>query len=191
MHVLPRLRLELARRPWIYWLIVGLCALVVWSGITRAASAADAERRQWGQSRTVLVATVDVARGQTLRARRRQYPAAMVPVGAVASLPAAALAAHPIGAGEVIVRSDLAGGADPPADWVVFALPADGAPALLPGDAATVFGDGTRWCDGMVVTFAADRIDVAVPPTCAEHVSAQVAAGTAVLARTGRSSLDP
>ena len=50
-------------------------------------------------------------------------------------------------------------------------------------DTVGVFGQGARWCDGLIVAITSDVVEVAVPPSCAEAVSAQVAVGGVVLAR--------
>ncbi|MEI7546546.1 MAG: hypothetical protein WCK21_00600 [Actinomycetota bacterium] len=185
MHVIPRVRLQLARRPWLYWSFVALCAFAVWSGVTGATSSAAAERDRWGSTRTVLVATGTVHAGQPIRAAPRRYPLAMVPGSAVVSLPVAAVAAHTIEAGEVIVTASVAGEHEVPVDWVVFAVGGNDRPALVAGDVVAVFGDGARWCDGTVTAIADDHTDIAVPPSCADAVSAQVDAEAVVLARAG------
>ena len=185
MHLLPRARLELARRPWLYWLFVGLCAFVVWWGIHSATAAATAERQRWGTSRTVMVATRAAAAGESITAHAADYPLAMVPASAVRSLPAHAEAAHTIAKGEVIVDSSVAGDDAVPGGWAVFAIAHTDVPALLPGDDVAVFADGTRRCDGLVTSVTTERTDVAVPPGCADALSAFVATGSVVLARSG------
>ena len=173
MSVLPRMRLELARRPWLYWLFAGACAALAWASVAGAQSAADHARQQWGTSRTVYVAAHALGPGDVLAVERREYPRAMVPVSAVSATTEGALVARPIAAGTEAV----------PADWAVFAVDATGAPALVPGDGVGVFGQGARWCDGVVARANAEVVEVAVPPSCAEAVSAEVAVGGVVLAR--------
>ncbi|MDO8403127.1 MAG: hypothetical protein Q7T27_06490 [Pseudomonas sp.] len=183
MHLLPRLRLELARRPWLYWSFVGLCALVVWLGIGSADAAARHERARWGTTRTVMVATGSVAAGAPIIAEPAQYPVAIVPPSAVRALPATAVAAHQIAKGEVVVAGAVADGDDVPSGWVVFAVTGTQPPALVPGDAVALFADGAHWCDGIVAAATPEQADVGVPTECAEALSAHLAAGTVVLAR--------
>lgn len=192
MSLLPRLRLVLARRPWLYWLCVAVCAAVVWFSITAAQARVTAARDSWGATRTVWVAAGEVGAGAAVVADARQYPLAVVPAGALTSLPADAVAARSIGTGEVVVADDLAGESLTPDGWVVFAVPADSAPTLVVLDRVVVFGSGRQWCDGVVVAArsaadpgAVDRagVEVAVPPDCAADVSAQLALGATTLAR--------
>ena len=198
MHVIPRVRLALARRPWLYWVFVALCALMAWAGVRGAVAAAQRRQERWGESRAVMVVATATPRGQPIRASPRQYPAAMVPATAVRSLPHGAVATHDLAAGEVLVTGDLAGdGAGNgsgtgtlPTGWVVFGITSGEWPTLVAGDEVAVFADGTRWCDGIVLyTGTADNVgsvesvDVGVPAACAPSVSAQVATGSVVLAR--------
>ena len=178
---LGRVRWVLARHPWIYWSTVAACVALVWSGLADSQARTDAARRAWGTPRQVWVATAPAAPGDTVHATARQYPAAMVPKGALARAPDR-VAAQQIAEGEVLVGSDLAD-AHLGAQWVVFALPRQGAPRLVEGAGVAVFADGRRVCDGTVSALGAETIDVAVPPACAGDTSAQVKAGTVVLAR--------
>lgn len=190
MSLLPRVRLVLARRPWLYWSCVAVCAAVVWFAVAAAQARVVAARDAWGVTRTVWVASAKVAVGEPLRASAQEYPVAVVPAGALTSLPSDAVAVRSIGAGEVLVADDLAGESLTPAGWVVFAVPADSAPALALLDRVAVFGSGQRWCDGVVVAVrtidiatVAVAAEVAVPSECAADVSAQLALGAVTLAR--------
>jgi len=183
MSVLPRLRLLFARRPWLYWLIIGACAVAVWSSVASAQAQVTRQRDSWGTTRTVWIASGPVAAGEVVRAAATDYPTAMVPPSAVASLPADAVAARPLATGEVVVAADVAADGLVPADWVVFAVPADGAPTLIAGDAVTVFGSGRAWCDGVAERVGDETVEVAVPMDCAPSMSAQLALGAITLAR--------
>ena len=187
MLLLPRLRLALARRPWIYWLFVTSCAAIVWSTLTTSQGELADQRRRWGETRRVWVAAVDIAPGDLVRSVAHDYPIAMVPASALDDEPIDVIATTPMAAGEVLVESDIAGTADNllPSGWVVFALERDSTPALHPGSTVVVFGSGQRWCDGVVVAIDEDLIEVGVPPTCADAVSVQVAGGMVVLAASG------
>jgi len=188
MLLLPRLRLALARRPWLYWLFVVGCAAIVWSMVSTAQTRLDEQRRQWGETRRVWIAAVDIAPGDLVRSVARDYPMAMVTASAIADEPVGAIATASIAAGEVLVTADVATDPDAslPAGWVVFALSRADTPALRPGTSAVVFGSGQRWCDGIVVAIGDDRVELGVPPECADAVSVQVAAGTIVLATLAR-----
>lgn len=184
MLLLSRLRLALARRPWLYWVSVALCASLVWLTLSAKHADLDHQRRQWGETRRVWVAAADIAPGELVNSVARDYPAAMVPASAIGDEPKEAIAATRIAAGEVLVDSDLDAAAQRslPSNWVVFALPRDHTPALETGVAVAVFGSGQRWCDGIVVAVGDNDLDVGVPPECADSVSVQVASGATVLA---------
>jgi hypothetical protein len=184
MLLLSRLRLALARRPWLYWLFVACCAAIVWSTLAANRAKLDDQRRRWGETRRVWIASVDIAPGDIVRGVTRDYPIAMVAASAISELPTGVIAMTSIAAGEVLVAADIDEmvGDGLPADWVVFALSKDNTPSLHQGDAVAVFGSGQRWCDGVVVAVGDDTIDVGVPPTCADAVSVQIAAGAILLA---------
>ena len=59
MHPLARLRHVLARRPWLYWLGVGVLAAGRSALVAvRAAASVDEARQRWGTTREVAVATL-------------------------------------------------------------------------------------------------------------------------------------
>ena len=183
MLLLSRLRLALARRPWVYWLFVACCAAIVWSTLAANQAKLDDQRRRWGETRRVWIASVDIAPGDVVRSVARDYPIAMVAESALNEQPVRVIATTSISAGEVLVAADIDEAANVlPPDWVVFALASNDTPMLHEGNAVAVFGSGQRWCDGVVVAFGDDTIDVGVPSTCADAVSVQVASGTLVLA---------
>lgn len=184
MSVLPRVRLQLARRPWIYWLVVGLCSLVAWWSVLAAQQDARHARQVWGQSRTVYVADRALQPGDPVVATEQQYPVAMVPASAIDALPPDSRLVRAVAVGEVLVAADLAADWAAPADWVVFAVEADPAPQLIVGDTVVVYGQGLRWCDGVITALGDGVVEVAVPPDDAEAVSAQLALGEIVLARS-------
>ena len=186
MLLLSRLRLALARRPWLYWLFVTCCAALVWSTLSANQAKLDDQRKRWGETRRVWIAAVDIAPGDVVRAVARDYPIAMVTSSAIDDEPVDVIASTSIAAGEVLVAADIDETSIGflPLDWVVFALSNDHAPSLDQGDTVAVFGSGQRWCDGMVVAIREDddAVDIGVPPTCADAVSVQVAADTLVMA---------
>jgi len=198
MHHWSRLRLELARRPWIYWLFAGTCACLVGLSIHSRSAEVDEQRRKWGTTRSVLVAAADHLGGDPLRFVRREYPEAMVPDDALDEISGDEVAARVVPRGAVLVAPDVVGDVGPPPGWVVFATASDRAPAVHPGARVAVFGDGHRWCDGLVTagegsagrspartSIGASTVEVAVPPSCAEAISGLVLGDRVVLARTG------
>jgi len=172
-----------ARRPWLYWLIVGACGIAVWSSVAGAQAQVTRRRDSWGETRTVWVVSGPLVAGDTVRAAEDDYPIAMVPASAVSSLSADAVAARSIADGEIVVEADVAVDGLFPADWVVFAVPADGAPGLTTGDVVSVFGSGHAWCDGRAAVVSEVVLEVAVPADCAASMSAQLALGAITLAR--------
>ena len=184
MSLFPRLRWALARRPWLYWLFVCICAAGVWLTTASAQALVTAARANWGTTRRVWVTDRDIAVGEPLHAIPREYPLAMLPASAVTSSPDDAVATRVISSGEVVVAADIAGDGPIPAGWAVFAVPAGGAPALVAGDAVLMFGSGQLWCEGIVAAADDEQIDVGVPADCAAPISAQLALGAAEVART-------
>jgi hypothetical protein len=185
MRVLPRLRLLLARRPWVRWLVVALCAAVVALQLLAAQGALERERQRWGTPRTVWVAEARTPAGGPLAARSVEWPEAIVPADAVGQLPASPVAAREVFEGQVVIGADIAGDRTVPSGWAVFAVPVDGLPALAPGAAVAAFTGGTLLCAGRVAPGTGDPTvaEVAVPHDCAPGVAAALANGELVLAR--------
>ena len=105
MRLLPRLRLLLARRPWLYWLAVGVCAAAIWVSMSAAERSVARERSQWGTTQRVWVTDEAVATGEPIVASARDLPLAMLPAAAVTA-PPTGVAAHPLAEGEVVVATD-------------------------------------------------------------------------------------
>ena len=66
MNVMSRARWALARRPWLYWLAVGVLAVGAGLLVAEAVGAVDDARRRWGDERTVLVAERDAGPGEVV-----------------------------------------------------------------------------------------------------------------------------
>jgi hypothetical protein len=183
MRWLPRLRLAFARRPWLYWLVAGSLIVLAWWQVSSVHAAARRARDAWGTTVEVWVSSTDAAAGAPLAIERREYPTAMVPTSALADLHEPVIAARHVAAGAVLVGADVVGDHALPDSWIVFAIAADGAPALVQGDGVAVFAAGQRLCDGTVAAPPGEQVEFGVPAECGGAVGNAVALGEVVLAR--------
>lgn len=111
----PRVRLVLARRPWLRWVVVMAIALAVgWNVKTRLDGVDDA-RSAWTDQRTVLVASLDHEPGDALVVESRILPAAASPRSALTVLPPGATVRQHVAHGEVVTETDVASGNGPAA----------------------------------------------------------------------------
>jgi Flp pilus assembly protein CpaB len=209
-RLLPqRLRYHPAAR----WLAIAvLIALAVTVVHRTAASAAD-ERHRWGEARTVAVARHRIAIGSTIGAddvEARSWPVALVPAGAVGTVPAGRTAVATIEAGEAVLAARVAPdgvhgmSALVPDGWRALAVPV--APTVLTlgvGDRVDLIAgfdvQGAREPadrspslvvarDAIVVAVDEQRVTVAVPDDDAERLAFAIVAGTVVPAlRTSES----
>jgi Flp pilus assembly protein CpaB len=193
---LRRMHVFVARRPPLYWTLVALLAAapaaVVGSQIAEARRARD----QWLERRTILVTRHPIAVGDVLGAadvRARAWPVALLPSGAVESLPEPAVAAAPMAAGEPVVTDRLGRPAVGPVAALVpygaraVAVPHGGAalPVVVGDrvdvvaalDPATVVA-----ADALVVHVDATVAVIAVDTADVPGTASAVAAGTVVLA---------
>lgn len=186
--MLARARHVLARRPWLYWLIV--VALGAGAALLTASALAgiDTARRAWGTTRAVVVATADLVPGQPLAGRTEVVarPAPTVANGALTAVPADAIARQHVLAGEVVVDADVAATGGPaaliPDGWrgVPVAEPVPSGATV--GDRVSAVASGAVLAaDGIVVAQAADTLVVAVPGAEAAAVAAASATGELVL----------
>lgn len=133
-----RARLRLRRRPVLWWLaVVGLSlsvGLVLESGLSRA----KADARRFGEPVRVVVAAVDLAAGAMAgpeTVELRPWPAALVPTGALTTVPAGQVVSQAILAGEPVVEARL--GADrlvPPGSRALALPTGPGALGVRVGD---------------------------------------------------------
>ncbi len=178
MSQLARLRRLLARRPWLYWAVAAALALLIALQVQASLAALATARQAWGTPVTVWVATAPAERGEPVRAEPRDYPAAMVPPGALTSAPDRP-AARPIEVGEVLLVSAVGGNAEVGTGWVVLALPSSAAPRVVDGQRLVLFGNGATLCDGVVTTpESGSTVEVAVPPAGAGPAAGHAAANT-------------
>ena len=133
-----RARLRLRRRPVLWWLaVVGLSlsvGLVLESGLSRA----QADARRFGEPVRVVVAAVDLAAGAMAgpeTVQLRPWPAALVPAGALTTVPDGQVVSQAILAGEPVVEARL--GADrlvPPGSRALALPTGPGALGVRVGD---------------------------------------------------------
>lgn len=191
---LRRVHLLVTTRPLAYWAVmlavaVGLAALVQGS-----LSAAASARASWGTTTEVLVATRDLRPGDALDAAAvepRRLPIALVADGVLTRLPAGAVVAAPIAAGEPVHGLRVGrGGASPVAALLPpgtrgVAMPRPEGLPLAPGDRVDVVASltGTIVGERAVVVAVAERaVVVAIPLEALGAVAAAVADGGALLA---------
>jgi Flp pilus assembly protein CpaB len=145
-----RLRRVLATRPIVYWSLTLALAAGTFAVLQRATTDATDARRRWGETRSTLVATRPIAVGDVIgpaNAVVRQLPVALLPAGALDTLPdpadpaASVVAAAPLAAGEIVTHARLGrGGRSPTA-----ALLGDGhrgVAVAVPGGLPLQAGDG-------------------------------------------------
>lgn len=190
------------RTPAAHWaLAVGLglaTVVVVGDQLERARAEAD----RYGRWRPAVVATRDLAAGVTLGpddVRTVRLPASMVPAGAVTGPPLGRRLASPLRAREVLVADRLRGGSSAlaaavPEDWRAVAV-AVAEPALEvgPGDVVDLLApDAASGTHGVVVADARvaarteGMVTVLVPTTGLAPLADAVAAGSVIVALSGR-----
>jgi hypothetical protein len=164
-HLLARVRLVLARHPWLYWIAVAGLAGIVTMGIVDAMAKVDAARRSWGTQKPVWMATAPIEPGAVITAERSEVPTAVIPGDAVDASPAGAVAKQHISAGEIVTTADVAlsGAAGLiPDGWVAFAVP-ESAGHFAAGDHVNVYTADRLICEGLVVEADDSDAMVAVP----------------------------
>lgn len=109
----PALRIAMARRPWIRWLVIGVAASTAGWLVLGQLQDVETARRSWTDQRTVFVAAGDLAPGELLVVEERLLPPAAIPASALAESPSGDLARQRIAAGEVITEIDVADGIGP------------------------------------------------------------------------------
>lgn len=145
--------------------------------VHRQLDALDDARNSWQTTRTVWVATSDLAPGDELRVERREVPAAVAPPSAIDDVPAAAVARQRVAGGEVIVDADVTSAIGPAAlaepGTAVVGIATDSIGGVAIGVDVQVVAEGVVLADrGRVVATGDQSIFVAVDP----HVAAAVAA---------------
>ncbi len=184
MAITSRVRLLLARRRRLRWVLVaalaGLTALTVHDRLR----ALDDARPEWSETRTVLVADTDHDPGEQLRLSAARLPVVAVPPSALAELPTGARLRRGISAGEILVEADVSAAVGPaanaPPGTVVVPFAGDTVADARPGLPVRVVAEGIVLADdATIVAVTAGATHVAVPPAAAPAVAAAVRAGSA------------
>lgn len=189
MHVAARARLVLARRPWIYWVVVAALAVAAAASLRSEMASIASERETWGSARTVLVARHRLEPGEPVIADLVSLPVAALPDDALtdaAALPDSTVVRQRVAAGEVLTQLDVVIGPGPAAladpGSVVVALSDPLARDVVVGLSVQVSADGLVVADNARVTAVIDDvIFVAVGADEAPTVAATAQQGIASL----------
>ncbi len=181
-----RVRIHVARHPAIRWAAVAALTAVTAAVVTARLDAAEAERRTWGDTSSVLVATADHRPGDPVRARREDRPVAVVPHGALDEIPAGATTRQFVAAGAVLEPADVGTDSGPAAQArpgeAVVAVHAGDATAADRGLAVDVVADGVVLAhDGTIVAVGGDMVHVAVDRRAAPAIAAAALVGSAAV----------
>lgn len=205
-RVIVRRRLlphRLRRHPATRWVVAALVVVVPFTVAQRSAASAARERHRWGDTRVVAVARHRISIGDTISddaVGTESWPAAVVPEGALETVPSGRTALATIEPGEAVlgarVAPDGAHGAAAlvPSGWRALAIPvAPTVIALGVGDHVDLIagfdvgnsgGDRSPSLvvarDAVVVAVDDQRVTVAVPDDDAERVAFAIVAGTVV-----------
>ncbi len=173
----PTVRLFLARRPWLRWLLVALVAALAALTVHDRMSAVDAARAGWGERRSVPVAVASAVPGEPLSWAWRDVPRMAVPDDVAAELSADAVARRHVGRGEIVVVGDVslvsgpAAGADSGQVVVPIADPLVTGPQI--GVDVAVYSDGLVLASAArIVHVDAEVVFVAVDEGAAPTVAA-------------------
>lgn len=181
-------RRVLAKRPWIYWLIVAVAATGAGASMLERADRVDAARAAWGETRSVWVAAGDHAPGDPLAVERRDVPSAMVADGATDTAEGLAglTARQYLSDGEIVHDSDVVAPTGPqaftPPAWLVVPVIESPPSGAALGDRVRVVGDGVVVSSEAIVVGHHDGSSlVAVPSDEASSVAALAADGGVTL----------
>ncbi len=201
MHWMPRVRRLLARRPWIYWLTVGVLALGCAAVLAGAARDLDHARASWGETARVVVSTRSIGPGEPLEGAisARELPRAIVPASALRRLSPGATATQHVAPGEVIVAIDVAPSTGPlallPDGWMAVTIDGSGAQSAAlfeVGHAAAVLGSGQILArDAIILDVSAAGVAVGVPADAAAAVADAAVQHSAIVAMVSVSATRP
>ena len=209
MRWMPRLRVFMARRPWLHWILVALLAAGI--GAIVAAELADVRRQRdsWGKTIDVIVAERDVSPGEPMVGAFvvRTVPVGLAPSTVLTGVPGAATATQEISRGEMIVEADIAPERSQlallPPHWLAIRVVGESAQAasvspmpstaeqaqaqaqamFIVGDAAAVLADGAIIApDAIVLAVESGVVVIGVPSDVAAAVARAVSQRSAVIA---------
>ncbi len=171
------LRLLLARRPWIRWLVIVAVAVTAAASVHAQLQSVDAARDAWTNRRRVPVATAAASPGDVLTWEWRDIPAVGVPDDVALDIADQPVARRHIGNGEIVVDADLAVGAGPAAgaDSGDIVVPISDALVTDPsiGLDVAIYSDGVVLADdARIVHVEASVVFVAVDSDVAPMVAA-------------------
>jgi Flp pilus assembly protein CpaB len=200
----------------VWWLAAASVAALAAVRVGGLDDAADARRRAWGESTTVAVAARDLPAGTVVVGDDitvEEWPAALVPDGALAEPPTGSTITASVVAGEAVVGARVAPGglsgvaALIPAGHRAVAVPGSAGglgtdtPPLRVGDRVDVLATfdvldptdgsasteptGTVADGALVVDVSDEAVTVAVPAADAARVAFAAARGTITLALVG------
>lgn len=189
MRLAARTRVVLARRPWIYWLVVGLLAAGLGAIVHEQLARVDEARRAWSETRRVFVADRDLSPGEPLAVTSVELPVAALPATAVDELPTDVVLRRSLVRGEVLVDADIGSGRGPAAragpGTVVVPISDPLVTTAEHGLTVAVYAEGLVLAETATIVDTADEIVfVAVEPTVAPAVAAAVRQRTASIAFT-------
>lgn len=174
------LRLELARRPWVRWIVSAAAATAAALLVLGQLDAADAARMSWVERRAVLVAARDHTPGEPLVFESKELPTAAVPGAAVNDIVAGSRARQHLSAGEIITTADVGGRTGPAATASAgeVVVPIDDSllssalASLTVGLDVAIHADGVVLAaSGRIVSLDGNVVFVAVAPEDAASVS--------------------
>lgn len=198
-----------AARPLVRRVAVALLAAATGLVVTSMITSAEAARDRWGRARAVVVATRDLAPGDTIDGSNvevRNLPEAAASPTALREPPTGAVVSQPVVAGEALVEQRLAPGglsgvaALVPAGQRAVAVPLGpvGSPplsvgdlvdvlAVVPAEAGTATGAPAFPLvkDALVVDVGEQSVSVAVPDVDAPRLAWTLTMGSVVLALAG------
>ncbi len=191
MGVNVSIRRMVARRPWIYWCVVAMIFAAALLSAHSWAQRVEHERESWGDVVDVLVATADIEPGAPFdgSVARFAYPAALVPVGAVAADDpdvASAISRQRLAPGEVITELDRAAADAPHAliqpGWLAAAVREAVPTGVDVGDRVVVTTEGIVLADdAIVVQSDGEIVLVATAERFAPAIAAAMANGDVAL----------
>jgi len=178
-------------------------ALVTATVVARTNSAADSARRSWGETRPVVVARRDLRAGEvvhTVDVVARDWPAAVVPPGALSDAPVGRALRADVVAGEALVAPRVAGAGTPgaaavvPDGWRAIAVVPGAVPELAAGAVVDVYAIGDPTADAgeqrstrvaseaRVLAVDDGTVTIAVPEALVARVTSAAATGAVSLA---------